>query len=513
MKSKGTAYSQNMRSVKIFRSLYISMLVMLLGCSADPEPGADGLVSLVKVTQETAGTNCATGGFKIETGIDNNRNGILDAGEVQNFVYICNGASGTSGTNGTNGTNGLTSLIKVSIEPAGVNCTEAGYRVDTGVDDNANGILDAVEIDNTFYICSGSLVNYGKHTLILAGNVTDEEAAQIIARDLGTATQEIYITQCSNLTTVDLSKLETAISIQIINNSALKTINLGGLKSVASVFTVNNLPELENLNLNSLEEYRGVQLGSGTIPLHAPNFSITEVEKLTQLSFPSLVTIDWSREEGEGRLYIRGDELISLSLPELAEGNIEVISPNLVSFSAPKLTKGDVYIYSTSLTSLSLPELTEGSIAVGSSNLASFSAPKLTKGYVGISGSFTSLSLPELAEGGIGISDSPGLTSVALPKLKVLWGLQITDNPNLASLTLPTLTAFEDEGGYSFFNIQGCKLSSVAVNSILANLVQITPAITSRDITLQMNPAAPPTGQGITDKNTLVANGNNVTTD
>jgi hypothetical protein len=57
------------------------------------------------------------------------------------------------------------------------------------------------------------------------------------------------------------------------------------------------------------------------------------------------------------------------------------------------------------------------------------------------------------------------------------------------------------------------KLSGAAVNSILANLVQIAPAIKGRSIQLQMNPPSPPTGQGITDKNTLMANGNNVTTD
>jgi len=45
---------------------------------------------------------------KIETGIDANNNGTLDANEViaAQTSYICNGLVGATGTNGTNGTNG-----------------------------------------------------------------------------------------------------------------------------------------------------------------------------------------------------------------------------------------------------------------------------------------------------------------------------------------------------------------------------------------------------------------------
>ena len=41
--------------------------------------GASGKNSLIKTTTETAGTNCTTGGVKIEYGLDANNNGVLDA--------------------------------------------------------------------------------------------------------------------------------------------------------------------------------------------------------------------------------------------------------------------------------------------------------------------------------------------------------------------------------------------------------------------------------------------------
>lgn len=60
-----------------------------------PAPGTDGLNALIKTTTESAGTNCAAGGTKIETGLDANRNGMLDGGEINasQTKYVCNGAT------------------------------------------------------------------------------------------------------------------------------------------------------------------------------------------------------------------------------------------------------------------------------------------------------------------------------------------------------------------------------------------------------------------------------------
>ncbi|MFM7595495.1 MAG: hypothetical protein ACKO4Y_04885, partial [Flavobacteriales bacterium] len=72
--------------------------------------GVNGLNALVKTTVEPIGVNCATGGTKVETGIDANNNGILEAGEVNSAqtTYVCNGATGTAGAQGPQGTAGAT---------------------------------------------------------------------------------------------------------------------------------------------------------------------------------------------------------------------------------------------------------------------------------------------------------------------------------------------------------------------------------------------------------------------
>ncbi|WP_228377957.1 DUF7151 family protein, partial [Chryseobacterium luteum] len=44
--------------------------------------GTNGINALVTTTTEVAGSNCSTGGVKIESGQDTNSNGILDASEI-----------------------------------------------------------------------------------------------------------------------------------------------------------------------------------------------------------------------------------------------------------------------------------------------------------------------------------------------------------------------------------------------------------------------------------------------
>ncbi|MFN5207960.1 MAG: hypothetical protein ACK5D8_00585, partial [Bacteroidota bacterium] len=72
--------------------------------------GSNGQNALVKTTNESAGANCATGGVKVEYGLDANGNGTLDASEINASLtkYVCNGAVGATGATGPQGPIGLT---------------------------------------------------------------------------------------------------------------------------------------------------------------------------------------------------------------------------------------------------------------------------------------------------------------------------------------------------------------------------------------------------------------------
>lgn len=149
--------------------------------------GADGFTTLVLMSSEASGSNCAAGGVRVSAGRDLNRSGVLDAIEVQASDYLCKGAtgaagatgatgatgnagnagatgatgttgaSGASGAAGATGASGLSSLIGMVVEPAGVNCSNGGARLDSGLDGNGNGVLDSAEISATRYACNGAI--------------------------------------------------------------------------------------------------------------------------------------------------------------------------------------------------------------------------------------------------------------------------------------------------------------------------------------------------------------------
>jgi hypothetical protein len=64
-------------------------------------------------------------------------------------------ATAPDGTDGTDGTDGDDVLIDVTPEPPGAHCPAGGHRVDTGVDDDGDGVLDPAEISSTAYVCDG----------------------------------------------------------------------------------------------------------------------------------------------------------------------------------------------------------------------------------------------------------------------------------------------------------------------------------------------------------------------
>jgi len=72
------------------------------------------------------------------------------------------GPTGPQGVQGIAGTNGLNALINTTTEPAGANCVNGGTKIETGLDANGNGVLEAGEVNTsqTTYIC-GSQTSAG----------------------------------------------------------------------------------------------------------------------------------------------------------------------------------------------------------------------------------------------------------------------------------------------------------------------------------------------------------------
>lgn len=97
-----------------------------------------------------AGATCPAGGTDVRVGLDLDGNGVLDDAEVSSSAPVCGGVTGTAGADGR------TSLVVLVPEPAGANCTFGGHEVQSGVDMNGNGALDADEVQTTGYVCHGA---------------------------------------------------------------------------------------------------------------------------------------------------------------------------------------------------------------------------------------------------------------------------------------------------------------------------------------------------------------------
>lgn len=170
--------------------------------------GSNGVPTLVSMLNESAGSNCANGGKKVSVGLDLNGNGALDSNEVSSSNYVCNGANGNTGATGATGavgTNGLNTLVKMNNESAGSNCAYGGFLVQSGLDSDRNGTLDAAEVTSNFYVCNGS--PSGLSWTTLSSNVQASANSGYIANHPST---EVAITLPTNLNFGDVIRVKGA---------------------------------------------------------------------------------------------------------------------------------------------------------------------------------------------------------------------------------------------------------------------------------------------------------------
>jgi len=86
----------------------LGMGVLSSGCGSAGASGRDGLSAVLSMSDEPAGDNCPNGGKKIDFGTDKDRDGQLDAGEIEGTNYVCGSAMGADGATGPAGEKGDT---------------------------------------------------------------------------------------------------------------------------------------------------------------------------------------------------------------------------------------------------------------------------------------------------------------------------------------------------------------------------------------------------------------------
>lgn len=121
-------------------------------------PGAVGGQALVEVADEPAGERCAAGGARVRSGIDQDGDTALDEEEVAATAWACHGEEGGPGAPGSDGSD---ALVDVVTELPGLACPAGGQRVSMGLDVDDDGALDEDERTSTSYVCNGRSLSTG----------------------------------------------------------------------------------------------------------------------------------------------------------------------------------------------------------------------------------------------------------------------------------------------------------------------------------------------------------------
>jgi hypothetical protein len=94
-------------------TLSCMLMVACQGAPTKEEPSGaealhanDGLKTLMEMVPEAMGVHCPWGGQRLSTGLDQNGNGQLELIEVDNISYVCHGAQGDDGQDGVDGQDG-----------------------------------------------------------------------------------------------------------------------------------------------------------------------------------------------------------------------------------------------------------------------------------------------------------------------------------------------------------------------------------------------------------------------
>ncbi|HLP63969.1 hypothetical protein [Flavobacterium sp.] len=357
-------------------------------------------------------------------------------------------------TNTTN-ENGLLSIEIGGGTPiigtfAGIDWSTGTFFIKTETDPNGGSNYDVVGTSQLlsvpYALYAAKSKNLGKTSIYISEDATQAEVDAQIAEEAGPNTENIYIQNNPNITTLDLSALKTMTRVEIYNNSSLTSINLGNLTKVYETILIGNNPVLSTINFDSLS-YIGTYM------------AMDNNDALTNINFPSLTRIG---KDFNG----------SFSLGFM---------PNLVSVNFPVLTQIIGVEFNISYNNL----------------LTSIEMPALTSAKQSVIAIKQNAILPDISLGLLQFYNIP---------------IIITENPLLTNIMLANQTSTEMNvsNGYDF---SGNALPSNQVNSILSKFIPFEPLSSYVQIDLNQNPPAPPTGQGIIDKQTLINNGFNVFTD
>ena len=302
----------------------------------------------------------------------------------------------------------------------------------------------------------------GLEYLVFAGDITDEEAAAIIAEDFGANTHAILVTNTTNLSTLTFPDVTTLTELTITENIQLESIVLPNLESVVGDVFITANDALRTINFENLTQVRdysltynnaltSVRMDQLTI---VDNFSSQYNPVLENIGLPALIevteeieisdsknlsNVEISAVETIGDLRMEDNEdLSTLDLPNLTDIRLIRIlnNPSMETINAPSLiTNVADHIY--------------GSISIGrNSNLSAInfdSLKEVRELSITANDNLTTMNIDALETSveELYFVGNDKLSTLAFPKLTTCGGLTIRQNVALTTLSFPILTSIE----------------------------------------------------------------------
>jgi hypothetical protein len=323
------------------------------------------------------------------------------------------------------------------------------------------------------YITNNNAEGLGKVNVYIEGNMTNAEAQAKLNREIGTLTENIYVRNTTQVTDVEMILKQDIRNIYFANNTGLKNIHLQGTNNKMQDFEIADNHYLNKISIKGITKAQNVTIGH-----MAEDYNLNE---FIDIECRDLVTV-----EGYLTLFIgqwNHPVLNKLNFYDLRSIN-KIISNGYAcrwqgrysEFNMPKLESVEDLQHYINVQEVSYPNLKEARslvICYGSSHqIMNFNALEKVR----------NLLVYDSNNG-----DPWGTTSVGFT------------NPDLR---VPVLNYCVN------FNFFQPIHTSEQVNSILNKFLTIMP-VSGKSIWVF---GAPPTGQGLIDKQTLINQGNIVET-
>jgi len=392
---------------------WVAAAIAMAACG-DTAAGRELPGTVLVRTDPATVAECPYGGSVVGSGLDSDRDGVLEDGEVQTRTVLCNappvGAPPPI-------------VIRLVAEPIGAHCAEGGTAVQSGPDRNGNGRLDDDEVVKVDYACGEALVTRlvaePPGARCVAGGVVFQ-LGRDLDRDglLGDDEVEQAEVECGDVLSRDVS-VQTAAEVAALAGITI----IGGSLAV-------NAAALTELALPHLVQVRG-------------SLEIADDNLLQRVAAPVLQTIG-------GRLTLARDgQLATIEAPQLHRVGGLVIDGNaglhdLTGLPALSDIVGEVNISRNA--SLVYADLTaaalRGELTVEDNAALAHASWTFgfTAGAVHIARNL-SLETVDLGQpfagtaGAVTIASNPVLRHVAIDGFQIA-GLAIDDNPALVEASL-----------------------------------------------------------------------------